>query len=97
LERYAGDNAPQLLRILDECESIPAINSKFPVPSASTKTEMFGGEVFRSLVPIRQRDATGPSFDALLAGERAASSGLDGRSIFGWERDLQSKRKAKLS
>jgi uncharacterized protein len=43
-----------------------------------------------------ERNATGPSVDAFVARERAASPGLDGRSIFGWERDLQSKRKARL-
>jgi hypothetical protein len=43
-----------------------------------------------------ERNVTGPSVDAFVARERAASPGLDGRSIFGWERDLQSKRKARL-
>jgi hypothetical protein len=32
--------------------------------------------------------ATGPSLDAHIATERAASPALDGRSVFGWERDL---------
>jgi hypothetical protein len=35
-----------------------------------------------------ERSATGPSFDAFVAGERAASPALDGRSVFGWEADL---------
>ncbi|MGE3872226.1 MAG: DUF763 domain-containing protein [Parvibaculaceae bacterium] len=35
-----------------------------------------------------ERTATGPSFDAFVAGERAASPALDGRSVFGWERDI---------
>ena len=43
-----------------------------------------------------ERNATGPSVDAFIARERAASPGLDGRSIFGWERDLQSTRKTRL-
>ncbi|HMN85771.1 MAG TPA: DUF763 domain-containing protein [Bauldia sp.] len=30
----------------------------------------------------------GPSFDAFVAGERAASPSLGGRSVFGWESDL---------
>ena len=37
-----------------------------------------------------ERTASGPSFDALVATERAASPALDGRSVFGWERDLLS-------
>ncbi|WP_316201960.1 MULTISPECIES: DUF763 domain-containing protein [unclassified Bradyrhizobium] len=35
-----------------------------------------------------ERSATGPSLDAYIATERAASPELDGRSVFGWERDL---------
>ena len=36
-----------------------------------------------------ERVATGPSLDAFIATERAASPDLDGRSVFGWEQDLQ--------
>jgi hypothetical protein len=43
-----------------------------------------------------ERNGTRPSVDAFIARERAASPMLDGRSIFGWERDLQSTRKARL-
>jgi hypothetical protein len=43
-----------------------------------------------------ERTATGPSVDAFIARERAASPRLDGRSIFGWERDLLSKPKTRL-
>jgi uncharacterized protein len=35
-----------------------------------------------------ERMARGPSLGTFIASERAASSELDGRSIFGWERDL---------
>jgi hypothetical protein len=35
-----------------------------------------------------ERDASGPSFDAFVAGERERSPSLDGRSVFGWEKDL---------
>ena len=35
-----------------------------------------------------ERSATGPSFEAFVATERAASPELDGRSVFGWERDI---------
>ncbi|MGJ4946051.1 DUF763 domain-containing protein [Bradyrhizobium sp. HKCCYLS1011] len=35
-----------------------------------------------------ERSATGPRLDAFIATERAASPDLDGRSVFGWERDL---------
>jgi len=35
-----------------------------------------------------ERTATGPSLDAFMAGERAASPDLGGRSVFGWEKDV---------
>jgi uncharacterized protein len=35
-----------------------------------------------------ERTAGGPSFEAFAAQERRASPELDGRSVFGWERDL---------
>jgi hypothetical protein len=41
-----------------------------------------------------ERTAQGTSLEAFMATERAASPALDGRSVFGWERDL-SKPKAK--
>lgn len=40
---------------------------------------------------LLERTATGSSFDAFVAGERAASPSLDGRSVFGWERDIASR------
>jgi hypothetical protein len=43
-----------------------------------------------------ERTATGPSLDAFIATERAASPELDGRSVFGWERDLVAAAKQKL-
>ncbi|WP_315702649.1 MULTISPECIES: DUF763 domain-containing protein [unclassified Bradyrhizobium] len=43
-----------------------------------------------------ERTATGPSLDAFIATERAASPQLDGRSVFGWERDLVAAAKQKL-
>ncbi len=35
--------------------------------------------------------AKGPSLDTFIAQERAASPELDGRSVFGWERDIRNK------
>src|SRR3954466_6275225 len=40
-----------------------------------------------------ERTAQGPTLESFIATERAASPALDGRSVFGWERDL-SKPKA---
>jgi hypothetical protein len=37
-----------------------------------------------------ERTATGPSFEAFVADERARSASLGGRSVFGWEEELVS-------
>ncbi|MDP1908097.1 MAG: DUF763 domain-containing protein, partial [Hyphomicrobium sp.] len=42
-----------------------------------------------------ERTATGPSLDAFIAGERARSPDLDGRSVFGWETDVVAKSKTR--
>ena len=39
-----------------------------------------------------ERSAEGPSLEAFIAGERAASPALDGRSVFGWEAELQARK-----
>ncbi|MBR0698198.1 DUF763 domain-containing protein [Bradyrhizobium lablabi] len=41
-----------------------------------------------------ERTATGPSFDAFVASERAGSTLLSGRSVFGWETDPADPAKA---
>src|SRR3954468_5561212 len=38
--------------------------------------------------------AEGPSLESFMAVERAASPALDGRSVFGWEKDLAGKKAA---
>ena len=43
--------------------------------------------------PRLERTARGPPVEAYTAGERAASPDLDGRSVFGWERDLVAAKK----
>src|SRR6201993_1162467 len=40
-----------------------------------------------------ERRAIGPSFEVFVAAERAVSPELDGRSVFGWERDLVGRAK----
>jgi uncharacterized protein len=40
-----------------------------------------------------ERSAQGPSLEVFIAGERAASPDLDGRSVFGWEAELNAKSK----
>ena len=40
---------------------------------------------------LLERQAQGPDFDQHVAAERAASSAYGGRSVFGWEADLEAK------
>jgi hypothetical protein len=42
-----------------------------------------------------ERTADGPSLDAFIAGERQSSPDLDGRSVFGWEKDLVPRGKVR--
>lgn len=39
-----------------------------------------------------EQTASGPSFDAFVAGERNTSVELGGRSVFGWEKEMSKKR-----
>jgi hypothetical protein len=41
-----------------------------------------------------EHTVAGPSLDAFIASERAASPSLDGHSVFGWEKDLANADKA---
>jgi hypothetical protein len=41
-----------------------------------------------------ERTARGPSLNAFVAQERKASPDLDGRSVFGWERDVRNSKTA---
>jgi hypothetical protein len=41
--------------------------------------------------------ARGPSLESFMATERAASPGLDGRSVFGWEREIALKAARKIT
>ena len=38
-----------------------------------------------------ERTASGASLEAFIASERSQSSSFDGRSVFGWEKDLLRK------
>lgn len=42
-----------------------------------------------------ENTASGPSLDAFIANERAASPSLGGRSVFGWERELPPSARAR--
>jgi hypothetical protein len=41
-----------------------------------------------------ERTASGPSLETFIATERSRSAPLDGRSVFGWEKDVVKTSKA---
>ncbi len=49
----------------------------------------------RRLERAAQEPSKGPSLESFIAAERAASPDLDGRSVFGWERDLADPKAAR--
>jgi len=44
-----------------------------------------------------ERTASGPPFDAFVAQERSKSASFDGRSVFGWERNLTGEKEPRSS
>jgi hypothetical protein len=44
-----------------------------------------------------ERTANGPSFEAVIAGERGASPALGGRSVFGWETEVAKTGQTRVS
>jgi hypothetical protein len=44
-----------------------------------------------------EQSATGPPLDAFVAGERKSSSALGGRSVFGWEADLEPQKRVQAN
>jgi hypothetical protein len=49
----------------------------------------------RQLERTAPEPSEGPSLESFIATERAASPDLDGRSVFGWERDLADPKAAR--
>ncbi|MGZ3297287.1 MAG: DUF763 domain-containing protein, partial [Xanthobacteraceae bacterium] len=48
----------------------------------------------RRLARTAQEPSQGPSLESFIATERAASPDMNGRSVFGWERDLADPKAA---
>ena len=78
---------PVPLKVYDETIRV----LKSAVQSAKLGREEELGALRRLDAQARRLEsvAKGPDVDAFIAGERAVSAELDGRSVFGWERDLQ--------
>jgi uncharacterized protein len=67
--------------------------------SAVTSAKLGHGEQMQAIRRLDEqaraleRVASGPSFEAFLAGERGRSTSLGGRSVFGWEEDVAKTHK----
>jgi hypothetical protein len=68
-----------------------AVPGPFLSPGATSHTPILSlvDEQARALEEV----ASGPSFEAFVAGERDRSASLEGRSVFGWEKDVAAARK----
>jgi hypothetical protein len=80
---------PVPLKVYDETIQV--------MKSAVLKAKLGRGEEMQALRRLdsqaRRLEATavGPSLESFVARERAASPAMDGRSVFGWEKDLAKK------
>jgi hypothetical protein len=77
---------PVPLKVYDE--TIRVLKSAVANASLGREEEMHALRRLDDQARRLERSARGPSFEAFVAAERAASPDLDGRSVFGWERNL---------
>jgi uncharacterized protein len=77
---------PVPLKVYDE--TIRVLKSAVQKARLGATEELAALKRLDAQARILERTASGPSFDAYVAGERARSSSLDGRSVVGWERDV---------
>ncbi len=83
---------PVLIKVYDE--TIAVLKSAVQKAKLGQTEEM--GALKRLDDQARQLERVGgPSFEAFVAGERSRSASLNGRSVFGWERDLTSTPKVR--
>jgi hypothetical protein len=77
---------PVPIRVYDE--TIRVLKSAIGRAKLGDAEEMAALKRLDQQARLLERTATGRSFEAYVAGERAQSPSFDGRSVFGWERDL---------
>jgi uncharacterized protein len=83
---------PVPIKVYDE--TIRVLKSAVQQAKLGRDEEMQALKRLDSQARILERTATGPSFDAFVAHERSQSAGFDGRSVFGWEADLEERKGA---
>jgi hypothetical protein len=77
---------PVPLKVYDE--TIRVMKSAVVKAKLGREEEMQALKRLDSQARRLEATTTGPTFQSFVAAERAASPSLDGRSIFGWEKDL---------
>jgi hypothetical protein len=80
---------PVPLKIYDE--TIRVVKSAVLKAKLGREEEMQALRRLDSQARLLEGRSKGPSFESFVASERAASPALDGRSVFGWEKDLSGK------
>jgi uncharacterized protein len=80
---------PVPLKVYDE--TIRVVKSAVQKAKLGREEEMLALKRLDNQARRLEGFAEGPPLEAFIAVERAASSALDGRSVFGWEKDLAAK------
>jgi len=81
---------PVPLKVYDE--TIRVMKSAVQKAKLGRNEEMQALKRLDSQARRLERFAEGPSLESFIAVERAASPALDGRSVFGWEKDSAGKK-----
>ena len=84
---------PVPLKVYDE--TIRVLKSAVQKAKLGTTEELQALKRLDDQARLLERGATGPSLNAFMAAERDHSPALDGRSVFGWEKDLAKTRNAR--
>ena len=77
---------PVPIKVYDE--TIRVLKSAVSSANLGRDEEMQALKRLDDQARLLERTIKGPSLEAFIATERAASPMLDGRSVFGWERDV---------
>jgi hypothetical protein len=81
---------PVPLKVYDE--TLRVLTSAIQKAKLGSTEEMAALKRLDEQARVLERAASGPSFEGYVAGERARSSSLDGRSVLGWEKDLTARK-----
>jgi hypothetical protein len=81
---------PVPLRVYDE--TIRVLKSAVQNAKLGNTEELHALRRLDNQARLLESSATGPALEVFIAGERRRSPSVDGRSVFGWERDIADNR-----